>query len=224
MKTGAKNREARSLAHGDWYWIPRAVITGYASEIGARALAVYNFLAAYADSRQTCFPSQKYMAERLGCSRSTVNKAVKTLAAAGLVGIEKRSRYHLVYTLLEVRCRAGKTEMRRGGNPDVSLTDTNDNKVTINNNDIDNDMKNLDSADRSTVRDFTPRTKEELLALDLARGLDDLKALPLYLAYARKYSEGALRRALSEARAVPAAQIKKSRGALFNHLIQKYGG
>ena len=166
------------------------------------------------------------MAERLGCSRSTINKAVKTLASSGLIGIEKRNRYHLVYTLLEVRCRAGKTQMSKRGNRDVSLSDTNDNKVRINNNDNDNDndMKNLDSADRSTVRDFTPRTKEELLALDLARGLDDLKALPLYLAYARKYSEGALRRALSEARAVPAAQIKKSRGALFNHLIQKYGG
>jgi hypothetical protein len=61
------------------------------------------------------------------------------------------------------------------------------------------------------------------LALDLARGLDDLKGLRLYLHYAKKYPEGALRRALSEARAVPANQIKKSRGALFNHLIKKYG-
>jgi len=222
MKTGAKNREARSLAHGDWYWIPRAVMKGHASEIGARALAVYNLLAAMADSRQSCYPSQKYMAERLGCSRSTVNKAVKTLAASGLIGIEKRSRYHLVYTLLQVGCRAGKTQMSKGGNRAVAPADTNDNKGIINNNDI--DMNKNEPADRPSIPNFTPKTKEELLALDLARGLDDLKALPLYLAYARKYSEGALRRALSEARAVPAAQIKKSRGALFNHLIQKYGG
>jgi biotin operon repressor len=224
MTLNHDHHQVRKLKNGDWYWIQKAVIQEYAARIGPMAVMVYNLLASQADRCQSCFPSQKYMAERLGCSRSTVNKAVKTLAAAGLIGIEKRSRYHLVYTLLTVRCRAGKTEMSEGGNPDVAPADTNDNKVTINNNDIDNDMKNLDSADRSTVRDFTPRTKEELLALDLARGLDDLKALPLYLAYARKYSEGALRRALSEARAVPAAQIKKSRGALFNHLIQKYGG
>ena len=70
---------------------------------------------------------------------------------------------------------------------------------------------------------FKPKTREELLALDLARGLDDLPALPLYLSYARKYPEFVLRKTLTEVRSIPAKKIKKSRGAFFNYLIQKNG-
>ena len=68
-----------------------------------------------------------------------------------------------------------------------------------------------------------PQTREEVLALDLAAGLGDMKALPLYLAYARKYPEFLLRKVMSEVRQVPAQLIKKSRGALFNYMIQQYG-
>jgi biotin operon repressor len=225
MENRKGQTEPRNLEDGGWYWIARAIIQRHAGEIGPRALAVYNLLAALANSRQECYPSQKYLAERLHCSRSTIHQAVKTLQAAGLIRIDRRSRYHLVYTLLKIRCRAHETQMSNRQNSDVAPAGTNDNKITrIINNDIDKDMKNLDSVDRSTIKDLTPRTKEELLAWDLAQGLDDRKGLPLYLHYARKYPEGALRRALSEARAVPAAQIKKSRGALFNHLMKQYGG
>lgn len=70
---------------------------------------------------------------------------------------------------------------------------------------------------------FKPQTEKELLAADLAEKLNDLANLPLYLSYVNKYPERILRKALGEAMEVPAGKIKKTRGALFNHLVQKYG-
>lgn len=69
---------------------------------------------------------------------------------------------------------------------------------------------------------FVPRTREELLALDLAVGLNDRDGLPLYLSYARRHPEPLLRKVLGEVKEVPHAKIKKSRGALFNHIIQQH--
>ncbi len=65
-------------------------------------------------------------------------------------------------------------------------------------------------------------TAKELLALELAKNLDDLEALSLYRSYVNRYPEWLLRKVLGEAMKTPANKIKKSRGALFNHLIRRY--
>lgn len=221
MEPSTNSIEIRDLRNGDWYWIHRAVIQDYALKIGAAGVTVYNLLASMADSGQLCFPSQKYMADSLGYSRATVNKTIKRLERAGLIKIEKRDRYHCRYSLLKVRCKAGETQMSTRGNSDVKYFDTNDNDITIINNDIDR-LKIIKSK-FMTFKGFKPKTREELLAMDLAGELDDLPGLPLYLSIAKKYPEAFLRRALSEAKALPAHKIKKSRGAFFNYLIQKNG-
>jgi biotin operon repressor len=210
--------EVRSLKDGDWYWIQRAVIKDYAAKIGGTAIAVYNFLAAMADRNQSCFPSQKYIARKIGYSRSTVNRSIKRLEEHSLIGKVKRSRYHCVYHLLKVRSSADKIQMSKRENSDVPVADTNDNTIKriINNSDI--GLKNSNSA----YKDFKPETREELLALDLATALNDLKALPLYLSYSKKYPEHFLRRIASEVKDIPDNKIKKGRGALFNYIIQKY--
>ncbi len=78
----------------------------------------------------------------------------------------------------------------------------------------------------ATTNDGASRTvsqrREELLAADLAIGLDDRARLPRYLAHARTYPEHVLRRLLSEARAVPERDIRRSRSALFAHLLKEY--
>jgi DNA-binding MarR family transcriptional regulator len=213
--------EIRELRNGEWYWIQRALIQDYAAQIKAIGLAVYNLLAAMAGNDQQCFPSQKYMAECLACSRATVNKTIKRLERAGLVKIGKRDRYHCRYTLLKVRCKAQETQMSTGGNPDVSRIDTNDNDITRINNDIDK-LKIKTSIYRSFKKiKCKQQTREDLLARDLAEALNDLPGFPLYLTLARKYPESFLREKLSEAKSIPAKKIKKSRGAFFNYLIQK---
>lgn len=73
-----------------------------------------------------------------------------------------------------------------------------------------------------TFKDFNPQNKMELFALDLADAFSDRDNMPLYLSYAGKYSEQILRSIMEEVKEIPLEKIKKSRGALFNHLVQKY--
>ena len=68
-----------------------------------------------------------------------------------------------------------------------------------------------------------PLTREELLAWELANSLNDVKGIPLYVSYARKYPEPFLRGVLAVALDIPIEKIRKSRGALFNYLVQKHG-
>lgn len=62
----------------------------------------------------------------------------------------------------------------------------------------------------------------ELMALDLAKELDDLESLELYRRYATRFPHPMLREALNDVMAVPAPHIRKSRAALFTYLIKKY--
>lgn len=58
------------------------------------------------------------------------------------------------------------------------------------------------------------------LAWKLAEALNDHKGIALYRSYSRKYPEAILWEALRRAQEIPANKIKKSRAALFNHLVQ----
>ncbi len=83
-------------------------------------------------------------------------------------------------------------------------------------------MKNKELSDRSDFKGYRPRTREELLALDLASALNDAKGLRLYLSYAKKYPASLLWKVLGEVREIPEERIRKSRAALFNHLVRKH--
>jgi hypothetical protein len=91
-------------------------------------------------------------------------------------------------------------------------------KENILKSDIDNKMNDFENLNPAAFK-----TREELLAYDLAQALSDLPGFPLYLSYARKYPESLLREILGRVREVPPSKIKTSRGALFNYLIQKHG-
>jgi len=71
------------------------------------------------------------------------------------------------------------------------------------------------------IKNFKPESKEEQLALDLAYGLNDLSNLACYISLTKKYPEHLIRRILAVVKRVPEIKIRKSRGALFNYLIQK---
>ncbi len=204
--------EIRDLRNGGWYWVHKAVIREYAPKVGAIGIVVYNFLASLVDSSQVCFPSQKYIARALGYSRATISKKIKLLKENGLIRVEKRSRYHRVYHLLKVRCKPTETQMSTHGNSEFPQVDTNNNKLT----------RIINNIDISNFKKFKPKTREELLAKDLAKALKDRKGFPLYLSYSKRYPESLLRKVLGEVKEIPDTRIKKSRGALFNHLIQKY--
>jgi hypothetical protein len=67
-----------------------------------------------------------------------------------------------------------------------------------------------------------PTSRLELLAQDLAVGLDDPDQFPRYRRYAHRFPEPLLRRLLSEARATPVSEIKRSRAALFEYLLHQH--
>jgi biotin operon repressor len=212
----------RTMDGGQWYWIPKSLIQRHAIGIGPIGLAVYNVLASMVDKQQECFPSQKYIADKLGYSRATVNKALKVLKDYGLIQVKKRNRYHLSYRLIEPRCEPLETEISTGRNRDVIPGNTNNNQIIRINNHIVRNERKLKTSAPSQAEEFQPQTREELLASDIAFGLKDFKNMFRFIDLAKKYPESLLRRVLTEAREIPDNKIKKSRTALFNYLLREY--
>jgi hypothetical protein len=67
-------------------------------------------------------------------------------------------------------------------------------------------------------------TKEEKLAREIAEALNDKDSLAIHEAFAQKYTESFLRKILQKVLSIPENQIRKSRGALFTHLVKQNGG
>lgn len=206
------NIQPRKMVAGQWFWLEKAIIRNYLSQIGASGFAVYSFLASCADENQTCFPSQGYIAKGLKYSRSTVCRAIQNLEKMKLItrslGSNGRRNYHLSAISPETgvdRKDSGcmnATELSHQRNKDVAPVHTNNSqgRRIINNN----------------------WERENLFASFLADSLNNLEALPVYQSYARRYPEAVLRKILSEAKEPPAHKIRKSRSHLFTYLLKKY--
>ena len=219
MTRNDKN-EIRHIRNGDWFWINKKVLQLFSRSLKSSGLAVYNVLASFANSKsQACFPTQKTIAELIGMSKRTVIRRIKELRELGLLAVEKR-RGRCLYRLLKPKVTKETQGCDRKDTPDVTGGNTNNNKLTRNINNIVNEDKKLSIP--YSFKWFKPKNREELLALDIARELNDLRSLPVYLSYARKYSEGFLRSLLGEVKEIPMRRIKKGRAALFNYLIKKH--
>jgi len=66
-------------------------------------------------------------------------------------------------------------------------------------------------------------TNEKSLAYELARALNDIESLPVYIGFAEKYQEPFLRKVLQKVMSVPDEKIKRTRGALFTYLVKQNG-
>jgi len=211
--------EIRSIKRGKWYWIDKSILKNYASELKSSGLAVYNVLAYFANSKsQSCFPTQKTMADLIGLSRRTVSRKIRLLKEKELIAV-KRLNGRFKYFLLFPK----ESKDHRGcDKKDISVEtrgNTNKNyRIRINNN-VNEDKKFLNL---NTFKKIKPKTREELLALDLAKGLNDRKSFPFYLTVARQYPEQLLRKLLGEVKEIPPEKLKKSRAALFNFLLKQY--
>lgn len=69
---------------------------------------------------------------------------------------------------------------------------------------------------------FVPRSKADALALEIAQAFGDEARLPFYREVCSAHEPGNVYRAFREAMAVPIADIKKSRRALFIYLVHEY--
>lgn len=119
---------SRQMKRGGWYWLDKAVIRHFTPKVGLSGIAVYNALASMVDTRQTCFPSQGYIATVLGCSRTTVMKAINALVQHRLVVIEKGQRYPQLYRLLAPPCPESASALSTFAEKPAQNLDTNKNQ------------------------------------------------------------------------------------------------
>lgn len=212
---------ARSIRDDKWYWIGKSILHTHARTVGVFGVAVYNCLASHANSDQTCYPSQQRIAGMLGCSRAAVNKAIKALEECGLIAVERRGRYPQLYRLLKPRCNSDRLLLSMSRDFDVAPVRTNNNHGTRTNNDKASRPELIHNADHDG--NFKPAIQGEPLALELAEALNDRRNLPVYLSYCRRYPESLLRGVIRQVLKIPPSKIRKSRAALFSHLIKAYG-
>lgn len=87
---GPPDRSAAAKPVESFCMIGSAVVREYGPKIGAIPLAVYAVLSEHANKSGECWPSYDTIAKMIALSRPTVIKAIKTLAAAGLVEVIRR--------------------------------------------------------------------------------------------------------------------------------------
>jgi DNA-binding transcriptional regulator YhcF (GntR family) len=220
------NFETRDIKNGDWYWVNKSIIFDHANKIKANGIMVYSFLACHADKKQSCFPSQKYISEKLGCSRATVSRTLKELESNGLIRTERLDKYHCAYHLLKVGCPEMKSSEQDDftGETHMTRNDTSEfHQSYTNYNDLLKDINNIDIVSvKNSDKGIIPLTREEFIAYDLAESLNDSENINRYLSYTKRLPESFLRGILGDVMEIPDEKIRKSRAALFNHIINKH--
>lgn len=61
-----RSEQIRTMNDGEWCWVGKEVIREQVRDIRPLGLAVYLVLASLVDPKQRCYPSQGYIAQRLG--------------------------------------------------------------------------------------------------------------------------------------------------------------
>ncbi len=224
MDKNPEDSKPRIMRPGGWYWVDKAVVQEFPRRTGFLSLAVYHFLASMADENQVCYPSQKYLADKLGCSRRSVNRAIKRLVEEKLISLWKRAGKRIAYRLLEIDVCNHGTAMRHESPAHVTDGNINNNKEQEKeNNIVVRDSQNL-KPDGGAYIGTEAEPRHGLLAHDIADALGDHSHYTIYLSYTKQYSESFLRRVLAETRMTPDGKIRKSRAALFNYLVYHYAG
>jgi biotin operon repressor len=132
MKYDERENIIRSLSDKNWFWVSKSVLSQYGRILKGSGLGVYSVLASYANSQnQTCFPSQKTIAERIGLSRETVNRKVKLLRENRLIRV-KRQKGRCLYFLLKPDVILNHTPCDVGITTYVTQDHINNNKETKN--------------------------------------------------------------------------------------------
>lgn len=112
----------RDLRKGDWYWISKVLLDEYGATIGPIGIAIYNCLAEHANQEGFCFPSHKYIADKIGASISSVQRGIRQLIKLAIIR-KSRRRYHNVYYLLKLE-RSERPNSNKIGQSDLQTGHT----------------------------------------------------------------------------------------------------
>ena len=70
------------------------------------------------------------------------------------------------------------------------------------------------------IQGFKPKSKEDLLAMYVAKALEDMNSLPFYLSCTKSFPEDSVRKALKAVRKEAVLHIKNRRTTFFKYLLQ----
>ena len=100
------------------------------SQVSDKAVRLYSVLARYADNHtHEAFPSRETLAEKMGCSAKSIDRASQELIRVGAITKRQRHNSSLVYTLrvskgVDTSVQGGWSTLSRGVDTDVHLTRT----------------------------------------------------------------------------------------------------
>ena len=100
------------------------------SQVSDKAVRLYSVLARYADNHtHEAFPSRETLAEKMGCSAKSIDRASQELIRVGAITKRQRHNSSLVYTLrvskgVDTSVQGGWSPLSRGVDTDVHLTRT----------------------------------------------------------------------------------------------------
>ena len=213
------------------------------------ALWLFLYLLAYADRRSGFLKRKiKTISTGMGISRDTVIRWLNLLRKGGYITTENTSRcLHIQVNKWKNLSEVGNIQPQKleesdlcgwknptGGKPHEYLKSLllrrksagfpEPNDITIKKdilkNDIDGNLSN--NTNSPAFKERGQGKGKDQVAMDIASALNDYQNLALYRSYSKKYPASLLWKVLGEVERVPPEKIKKSRGALFNYLVQHY--
>lgn len=232
------------------WWAP--VWTGLVMDTEAKhykrmgnAIWLFLYLLLHADSKTGLLTRKiKTISSETGISRNAIIRWLNTLRKQGYIATQSTGRGLFIQirqwekAISDVRNRALQkqqtSDFRGEENPTTEIAFNKPNELnsdkkpdflpspidTLNKNILNNDIDIKNS--RDSLLKTAKQSKSTELAMDIATALADHKNLALYISYSRRYPIWLLRKVLDEVKEIPSEKIKKSRGALFNYLVQKY--
>ena len=95
----------RDRRNKGWFFVDNDYLNGFAKYFGPTGTSVYLSLCRHADGEQKAFPSQRLIAEEVGCGERTVRDYINALAKYHLIEVHREKNsdgkwLNNVYTLL----------------------------------------------------------------------------------------------------------------------------
>lgn len=91
MNESSQRPNIRDKRQRGWFWADNVLIDHYAAIVGPSAMLVYMALVRHTDAgTQQCFPSVRYLRDKLAMSKTTILKAIGILTHAGLLHVTVR--------------------------------------------------------------------------------------------------------------------------------------
>ena len=186
-------------------------------------LKIYTLLCFLADENQRVLISSYNLSLRANLKWKVCMECLPLLKDKRLVKFEESTNPFLDMEI--VICSFGlemkstdKFDDRDDNDKDIFLE--NDNRQRI---DDESQLKNIPKRiSPKQERQIEKPVRKDSFADIIAKELDDEENIGLYKNYCERYSHETIQKALEQTLSIPEEQIRKSRGALFNYLVQQF--